>query len=330
VATFTRADLAALQHVAARIIDTRDLESAPDRLARALLAGFSEVCLRAGLDGVLDEHGLTDDPEASERPELRAALADRLGTKEAFDPGGPRNAKPTQLAECVLVALGRDVAPDPARLSLTSELRDQLRAALTHVLDEALAVPRFRDDVVAWARPRCEPHRAAFAKIVAQLDDTGLRLLRQPKVPIHAAQAVQLALAEGRHAVIVQAVSAALDRARPLLAAASPEVAARVDQPISLRLTARDVVCARAAEPRAPRTGAALAQVVLDDLAELTHLAWLAPVVTSRPYSPRVIYAIGDVLEHPTFGRGTVATVALQRVGVDFPNGTVTLVHARA
>ncbi len=329
MANFTRADLATLQETAARIIDTRDLEGSPDRLARALLAGFSEVCLRAGLDGVLDEHGLTDDPEASERPELHAALAARLGNKDAFDAGGPRNAKPKQLAECVLVALGRDVVDPPVREPLAGEVRDQVRAALTSVLDEALAVPRFRDDVVAWARPRCELHSAVFSKIAAQLDDSGLRLLRQPKVPIHAAQAVQLALTEGRHAVIVQAVGAAIDRALPLLAAANPAAAARVDQPISLRLTPRDVVCARAAEPRAPRTGAALANVVLDDLAQLTHLAWLARVVTANPYSPRVTYVVGDAMEHPKFGRGTVAAVALQRVDVDFSDGTVTLVHAR-
>jgi len=327
VSTFTRAHLATLQEVAARIIDTRDLERAPERLARELLDGFSDVCLRAGLDGVVDKLGLTDDPEATERPELRAALAARLASKDDFDPGGPRNAKPRQLADCLLAALGLAVVDEPPRLTLAGEVRDEVLAALVSVLDGALAT--FRDEVLAWARPRCEEHRAVFNKIAAQLDEGGLRMLRQPKVPIHAAQAVQQQLTAARHAVIDRAVSAAIDRALPVLAAASAEAAARIDEPISLRLTPRAVASRRAAEPRAPRTGAALGQVLLDDLSELAHLAWLARIQAARTYSPRETFAVGELVEHPKFGRGTVASVALQRVEVEFPEGTVTLVHAR-
>jgi hypothetical protein len=49
-----------------------------------------------------------------------------------------------------------------------------------------------------------------------------------------------------------------------------------------------------------------------------------------RNYSPKDNYQSGDVLDHPTFGRGAVMTVKdATKIEVLFENGTKTLVHAR-
>ncbi len=48
------------------------------------------------------------------------------------------------------------------------------------------------------------------------------------------------------------------------------------------------------------------------------------------PYSPRHAFAEGDVVEHPTFGRGFVSGVRSDKVEVTFRSDVKTLVHARS
>jgi hypothetical protein len=49
-----------------------------------------------------------------------------------------------------------------------------------------------------------------------------------------------------------------------------------------------------------------------------------------RNYSPKDRYEEGDVLEHPTFGRGVATAVKdATKIEVLFENGSKTLVHGR-
>ncbi len=319
----------ALQTVAARIMETTNLETDPPRFARELLEAFITVCLRTGQDGLLQELGLSDDVEPS--PELQAAVASRLGTKATFDPRGPRNAKPKQAADCVTTALGLTVTDtaDPP-LAIAGEVRAAIASAVSTVLNRELGVPKIREDIIAWARTRCpEEHWPVFEKMVAVLDERGVRPLKQVKVPLHVEQIVNAQLVQARAEVVTRAITAALDRALPLLAEANPEAAARIDQPISLRLTPREVAVRRATEPQASVAPESVARTLLADLSELTRLAWAAAEKTARPYGASTTFALGDVIEHPKFGRGTVVSVAISRVEVEFSTGKVALVHAK-
>ena len=63
---------------------------------------------------------------------------------------------------------------------------------------------------------------------------------------------------------------------------------------------------------------------------ELAHLAWRAPERPVRPYAATQTFAVGDLMEHPKFGRGTVLSCMAQRIEVEFPDGKHTLVHTPA
>jgi hypothetical protein len=329
VPDYPRARLVPLQDGAARILDTKAIETDPDALARELMVEFHEICLRYGLDGVLDQLGLADDPSALERPELRTALAAKLGTKAEFDPRGPRNAKPRQLADCLIATLGLTLT-DTVAQPITLELRADVVAAMTAVIEPGLAVPKLRDDIIAHARARCEPrHLGAFDKLVAQLDERGMKVVRQPKIPLEAVQAIQPLLAGARHAVIGGAAAIAIDRAKQVIARASAEAAARLDQPITLRLTPRAVAIERAVDPRVSKLPATVVHVLIEALAELCSLQWRTVERPVRDYAASQTFAVGDLLQHPKFGRGSVSAVSTQKIDVEFPEGKVTLVHAR-
>ncbi len=84
----------------------------------------------------------------------------------------------------------------------------------------------------------------------------------------------------------------------------------------------------RAGEPRVPRQPAAVIQALLDTVSELAQLAWQAAAQPVRPYAASQTFEVGELIEHPKFGRGCVTACATQRIDVEFADGKHTLVHA--
>lgn len=324
-----------LHELGARLLDGRKPKTKSEVFARELLIGFFDTCMHAGLDGVLaglegafPPLDLSDRATLADHPALCAALATRLDAIH-LDGGGPRNARPRQIAECLIGALGLTPADEPDRtIELDHVVRTEVVAALAGVVDVELAVPQVRETIIAAARARCESrHHAAFDSITAQLDELAMRLLKQPKVPLDASQAVQRALAEARNAVFARVASTAIDRARDKIMAANAEAAARIDQPVTLRLTPRDVAILRVCSARAPKVPALVVDTLLGSLTELARLSWRAAERPVRPYAVSQTFAVGELLEHPKFGRGTVVSCMARRIDVEFPDGTHTLVH---
>jgi len=328
---FPRGRLASLQELAAEVIERRGAAADNDALARDLLAGFYELCMRVGLDGVLVELGVAEVATLSDEPRFREPLVARLGNKTEFDARGPRNAKPKALADC-LIAVLELTAADPAdrTLTMTDALRGEVTRALAGVIDAELEPSALRAAIISTARAGCEEqHLKSFDKIAGQLDERGMRAPQQLRLPLDAVAAVQRLLAEARMTVVAKAANTAIDRAKHVLAAASPDAAARIDQAITHHLTPRAVAIQRLHDSRVPKAPGPIAQSVFDTLSELVSLAWPAAAQNVRPYAVSTTYAVGDVLEHPKFGIGTVKAIAIQRIDVEFPEGSFTLVHAR-
>jgi hypothetical protein len=325
---FPQRQVAALQEVAARLFDSRKTGGVLDQLARDLLRGFFDVCTYAGLDNILDELNITERTSLEDNEVVFAALVAQLTAIE-LDGGGPRNAKPRQLAECVVAALGLTVVEEPDRnVALGDEVRLEVVAAMAAVVDAELAAPVVREAIITEARARCDASfHGTFDKIAAQLDERGAHLIKQPKVPIDASQAVQRALTEGRTAVTARIARAAIEQAKLVLARSDAQLAARIDQPIALRSTPREVAALRACDPRVGMTSAKLMQSLLDSVTELARITWRAPEQTVHAYGASKTFAIGDLIEHPKFGRGTVTGSLAGRIDVEFPDGMHTLVH---
>jgi hypothetical protein len=335
--------IAALQDYATRLYESRRPGPSLAALARDLLLAFFDVCAHAGLDRVLADLAQAFPPlDPGDRAALAAhegLLAAMVAQLEAIDldGGGPRGAKPRQLVDCVVAALGLTLVAEPDRaIALDDAVRTDLTRALAAVIDVELAAPKLRADIIADARARCDPrHHPAFDRIAAQLDERGLQLVKQPKVPLDALHATQYALFDARNAVIARAAGAALDRARDVLARAdgaaaqaSAQASARIDQPITLRATPRDVAILRACDARVSKTPARVLQSLLDSLTDLLPIAWRAPVQTALPYAASRTFAVGDVIDHPKFGRGKVIATVTKRIDVEFADGIYTLVHA--
>jgi len=334
---FPRRYVGTLQELGARLLDRRKVGTASEPFARELLAGFFETCMHAGLDRVLAEleQGpppveISDASALADHPSLLPALVAQLDAAE-LDAGGPRNAKPRQVVDCLVAALGLTLADETSRpIQLDDRVHKEVTAALAGATEVDLAVPRIRELIIADARARLDAHHhAAFDKICTHLDERGVRLLKQPKVPLDAMQASQRALFEARNAVIDRIARAAIDRAKDAIACANADAAARIDSPITLRLTPRDVAILRACDARVPKTPAAVAASLLQSLSELAQLTWRAKEIVARPYAASATFAVGDVLEHPKFGRGTVVSTLAQRIDVEFADGKHTLVHMR-
>ena len=327
---FPRHHVGQLRELGARLLDSRKVTADRVPLARDLLAGFQALCMRAGLDRVLLGLALAEGEALADRPALVSTLAGQLGSV-ALDDGGPRNAKPGLLADAVVAALELTLVDEPDRtIMLDDHVRVEVLASLAAVVDVELAVPRIREAIITEARAQVEErYRGAFERIAAQLDERGMRVVKQPKVAIDAVQAVQQILVDTRNAIIGRVASAAIDRAKPVLARASADAAARIDLPISLALTPRAVAILRACDARITRVPPAIVESVFDSLTELARLAWKPLEHPARAYGARETFAVGEVVDHPKFGRGTVTSVTVQRIEVEFPDDTITLVHAR-
>ncbi len=334
---FPRRHLDSVQALAARLLETRRITIADEALARDLLVGFFDICVRSGLDGVLAELErlfppleITDRTALAEHPQLPLALIKMIGEKLDFTDGGPRSAKPRQLADCVVATLALTLVDEPDRsIALADAVRVEVVAAIAGVVDVELAVPKIRETIVATARERCdERYHSAFDKIAAQLDERGLQLIRQPKVSLDAVKAVQQALTEARHALVEKVAGVAIDRARDTLARRDAGAAARIDLPITHRLTPREVAIRRARTVL--MTPPAIAYSLFESLTELVQIAWQPIERPVRAYAASQTFAVGDLLDHPKFGRGSVVASVAQRIEVEFPDGRHTLVHVRA
>jgi len=334
---FPRRHLSSLHELAAQVLERRGVDSAPATLARDLLAGFFDVCMRAGQDGVLVELAqafapldIADRSGLCEEPRLKSGLAAMVGDRARFDPRGPRSAMPAQLADCLIATLGLELHDPPHRpVTLSDESRRETIAALASVVDVELVAAQLRSAIIAAARARCEErHLKAFDKMAAQLDERGTRLPPQPKVPVDVVQAVQQALFEARTAIVQRVANAAIDGARSVLDRGSPETAARIDLPITHRLTPRDVAVRRATEVQVPAPDQ-MVRALFASLTELLELVWTAPAAAVRAYGVSQTFEVGELIEHPKFGRGTVQVATAKNIEVEFADGSHTLVHAR-
>jgi hypothetical protein len=327
---YPRSQLAALHELSARILEHRGLQSEREVAARDLLIGFFEHCMRTGLDKILVDLAetyapldLEDHRALADHPQLAASLAAAIN----LDDVGPRNQKPLQLADALLACLTLEVVDEPDR-TITLAVRDEVAAAIASVIDAELSIPNMRAAFIAKGRELCDSrHHAAYDKIAAALDDSGVRILKQPKVPIDALHAAQQALFDARVAVISGAAKAAIDRALPVIERANKEAAARIDQPVTYRVTPRDAAIARACETRTQKHPAAIAKVLLDSLSELARVAWQEPDKVARSYGASQTFAVGERISHPKFGCGTVVASIANRIEVEFPDGKRTLVH---
>jgi hypothetical protein len=333
---FPKPRIAALQSHATRLYEGRRSGTSLASLARDLLLALFDVCAHAGLDRVLAELAQAFPPlDLGDRSALathEAVLSALLAQLETIDldGGGPRGAKPRQLVDCVVAALGLTLVDEPDRtIALDDAVRVDVTRALAAVVDVELAAPKLRADVIADARARCDlRYHAAFDRLAAQLDERGLQLVKQPKVPIDALHATQYALFDARNAVIARVAGAALDRARDVLADADADAGARIDQPITLRMTPREVAILRACDARVSKTPARILQSLLESLTDLLPIAWRAPAQPALPYAASRTFAVGDIIDHPKFGRGKVIAIVLKRIDVEFADGTHTLAHA--
>jgi hypothetical protein len=334
---FPRHHVPALHEVAARVLERRGDAAKPDTLAYDLLHELFEACMRTGLDGLIAELegalslSIDDGSALAEESRLRADLAARLGDRNAYNPRGPRAAKPRQLADCLLATLGITVMDVPGReLELADDVRRAMVAAIDGVVEPQLAGPRLRAAITALARELCEPdYLDAFDRIADELGDR-LAVPAHLKLPIAAVRAIQRKLTDAREEVLASTANEAIDRAKDVIGASSQEAAARIDLPITLRLTPRDVAVRRMCDPRLLPTPEVLSRTLVDALVEYVGIGWGPPIATARAYRASDTYAIGDHIDHPKFGRGIVQAVSAQRIEVEFPDGWHTLIHARA
>lgn len=332
---FPSHEMVALQDMAAHLHAARRSGTALDHLARDLLLGFFDVCTYAGLDRVLDELGrelaidATDRAALADHPTVPAALVSQIQAID-LDGGGPRQAKPRQLAECIVAALGLTLADETDRaIELPDDVRAGIASAITEVVNPAFAAQPMREAIVADVRSRLpESAHPAFAKVEPQLDERGLHITRTPKIPIDTLHAIQRALAEARDAFVERVASAALDRAKDAIARADANAAERLDQPITLRTTPRQAAILRAQDPRVGKTATAIVHSLVESVPTLARFRWRAAEKPVVPYAASRTFVVGELVEHPKFGRGEVVTVSAQRIDVEFEGGKHTLVHA--
>jgi len=326
---FPRPYVAHLLELGSTLLETRKPGTENATVARELLASFHDICIRTGQDQLLADldPALTDRAELADHARLLPALTAQLDTLD-LDSGIPRNTKVQQIADAIVAGLGLTVIDPPDRaVAVDDTLRPKIHAALD-VTMTALSIPQIRDSIVNRARAACDPQfHGAFDKIAAQLDHRGIRLEKTPKVPLDALHAVQRHLAESRDQLIDETGRAALDRAKAIIEGASAEAAARIDAPISLRLTPRDVAIIRAQDGKLPKIPSVIADTLVAAVTELAPIAWRVTEQAARKYAATQAFAVGDRIDHPKFGIGSVKSVTPQRIEVEFDDGPHTLVH---
>lgn len=319
--------------LASRALETHPRGADDKSLARSVLVAVYELLVRNGQDGVLAAHGcdLDDRAALADHEVIGPAFATAIGALD-LDGGGPRNARPLRLADAVVSTLGLELVDDVPATLLADGVRNGVVAAVAGAVDGSFALPQLRDSIVARGRELCELRfHGAYDKVAAQLDERGQRVMKVPKVPIDALQAAQQALADARRALMQQVGRAAIDGAVAVIArgdAAAAEAAGRVGKPVTHRLTPRDVAILRASDAAVPKTPAGVARALLDGLCDTARLAWAAAEVVARPYAASGVFVVGEVIEHPKFGRGTVTATEVKRIDVEFADGMHTLVHA--
>lgn len=321
---FPRQYVAPLLETTVRLLEARKPKAELVHLAREMLTAFSTRCALSGLDALVplgeDEANVT-------------ALTKQLETIN-LDGGGPRNQKPQQVVDSLIAALNLQLVDEPDRsIALDGSVRDEVAKALHSAIDAEFSLPKLKDTMIATARARIEEqHFTGFEKLAKNLDDKGQRIVAQPKVSLETVHATQKALAEALRLLLQRAGGAGIDRAKAVIAKASPEAAARIDAPVTVKSTPRELALKRAADSRVSKTPAGVVDSILASLTELARLKWKEPEVTARPYSAKETFSVGETIEHPKFGRGVVTAVAtsMPRVDVEFADGNkVTLVHVQ-
>jgi hypothetical protein len=156
-----------------------------------------------------------------------------------------------------------------------------------------------------------------------------MRLVKQPKVSLDVVQAVQQLLIEARQIVLERAINPAIDRAKEIIAKTNQEAADRIDAPVTLALTPRQIAILRVVDPRASKVGAHVVHAVMQALTELAQIAWQAEEKQARPYAASQSFAVGEVIEHPKLGKGTVVAISVGKMEVEFAQGKSTLVQGR-
>src|SRR6185312_10368267 len=151
-ADFPRAYLPKLHELAARLLDSRKTDAPHEPFARALLVGFEDVCTHMGLDAVVAQ--LPEDVE--DDPAVRAALVAQLEAAD-LDGGGPRNARPGKVADCIVAALGLTLvdAPDTT-IAVDASVRGEIAAAVATIVDVEVAPATLRAAIIGHARARCD------------------------------------------------------------------------------------------------------------------------------------------------------------------------------
>jgi hypothetical protein len=71
------------------------------------------------------------------------------------------------------------------------------------------------------------------------------------------------------------------------------------------------------------------AERAVEWMEEELRILWIASPRSERPYSPTAVYEIGDVVDHPRFGRGVVKARTDTAIEVAFPDRTRKLEASR-
>jgi hypothetical protein len=320
---FPRSRISQLNDYAVRLLEHRKPGTDLSVLARELTEAFIDLCNRTGQDRALQ--GLDEDTVDADA--IQTDLVKRLGAA-GLDGGGPRGVRPQQCVDCVVGALALELTDDNvARTELGEDVRSAVLKAIAAAVEPAFTLPQLHDAIVADARARIgDAHPASVVdKIVKELDERAMRFVRTPKVPLDALQAATRAFADARAALITRVGNTALDRTKEILGRADDAAAARIDQPVTAVLTPRGVAIASAIDARVEKTGPAIVGALFSVLTDLANLTWRAADKVVRPYAASQNFAVGEHVEHPKFGEGTVTKSDGPRLELEFADGKKTL-----